>query len=47
MAKAAGIEKEVALIGMFDRFQIWTPAKYEGDVIAAEDALATEAFKLI
>jgi DNA-binding transcriptional regulator/RsmH inhibitor MraZ len=34
------------LIGMFDRFQIWNPTKY-AEVTAAEDALATEAFKLI
>jgi len=46
MAKATGIEKEAVLIGMFDRFQIWNPKAYE-EVIAAEDALATEAFKLI
>ena len=47
MAKAAGLEKEVALVGMFDRFQVWNPKKYDGDVVAAEDALAAEAFKLI
>jgi MraZ protein len=47
MAKAAGIVKEVVQIGMFDRFQLWNPAKYDGEVVAGEDALATEAFKLI
>jgi MraZ protein len=47
MAKAAGLVKDAVLIGMFDRFQIWNPAKYDGDVVTAEDALATEAFKLI
>ena len=46
MAKAIGLEKEAVLIGMFDRFQIWNPKSYE-EVILAEDALATEAFKLI
>jgi MraZ protein len=46
MAKGVGIEKEAVLIGMFDRFQIWNPKSYE-EVIASEDALATEAFKLI
>jgi MraZ protein len=46
MARAIGIDKEAVLIGMFDRFQIWNPRAYE-EVIAAEDALATEAFKLI
>ena len=46
MAKAVGIEKEAILNGMFDRFQIWNPEKYEGSR-AAVDALAPEAFKLI
>lgn len=46
MTKAAGIDKEAVLIGMFDRFQIWNPARY-AEVTSAEDALATEAFKLI
>ena len=46
MTKAVGIDKEAVLIGMFDRFQIWNPTKY-AEVTAAEDALATEAFKLI
>jgi MraZ protein len=46
MAKAAGIETKVVLVGMFDRFQIWNPDRFttatEGD-----EALAQEAFKLI
>jgi len=46
MAKAVGIEKEAVLNGMFDRFQIWNPEKYEASR-AAVDALAPEAFKLI
>jgi MraZ protein len=46
MTKAVGIEKQAVLIGMFDRFQIWNPKRYE-EVTRAEDALAAEAFKLI
>lgn len=47
MALAADIGTKAVLVGMFDRFQIWSPTKYSTDVVAAEDALATEAFKLI
>lgn len=46
MAKAVAIEKEAVLNGMFDRFQIWNPDRYEASR-AAVDALAPEAFKLI
>ena len=46
MARAVGIEKEAVLNGMFDRFQIWNPDRYEASR-AAVDALAPEAFKLI
>ena len=46
MARAAGIEKEAILNGMFDRFQIWNPDRYEA-TRAVVDALAPEAFKLI
>jgi MraZ protein len=46
MAKAIGLEKDAVLVGMFDRFQIWNPRTFE-EVIAAEDALATEAIKMI
>jgi DNA-binding transcriptional regulator/RsmH inhibitor MraZ len=47
MAKPAGLVKRAVMIGMFDRFQIWNPEKYDGDVVTGEDALAAEAFKLI
>jgi len=47
MAKAAGIVKAVSLIGMFDRFQIWNPTKYDGEILAGEQALATDAFGMI
>lgn len=46
MAKAAGISGEAILNGMFDRFQIWNPERYE-QTRAAVDALAPNAFKLI
>ena len=29
MARAAGIEKKVLLVGMFDRFQMWSPELFE------------------
>ena len=46
MARAVGIEKDAVLTGMFDRFQIWNPDRYEA-TRPGVDALAPEAFKLI
>jgi len=46
MASAAGIKDEAVLNGMFDRFQIWSPERYE-ESRAAVDALAPDAFSLI
>ena len=46
MAKAAGIEHKVVLVGMFDRFQIWNPERLTA-VAEGDEALAQEAFKLI
>ena len=46
MAKGAGIEREAVLIGSWDRFEIWNPARYEA-TSQVDDALASEAFKLI
>lgn len=46
MAAAAGIQEKAALIGMFDRFQIWNPERYEGSR-SAVDAQAPDAFSLI
>ena len=43
MAKAVGIDKKAVLVGMFDRFQIWNPERYE-ETRAAVDALAPDAF---
>jgi MraZ protein len=46
MAKAVGIKEEALLNGMFDRFQIWSPDRYEA-TRSAVDARASEAFDLI
>src|SRR3954447_7756008 len=46
MAKAVGIDKEAVLVGLVDRFEIWSPERYE-TVSAVDAALLPEAFKLI
>ena len=46
MAQAAGIESKAMLVGMFDRFQLWSPERFSA-VTEGDDALAQEAFKLI
>ena len=46
MAVGAAIEREAVLIGSWDRFEIWNPARYEAASMV-DDALASEAFKLI
>ncbi|MDB6018903.1 MAG: MraZ protein [Pedosphaera sp.] len=46
MAKAVGIDKEAVLAGLVDRFEIWSPERYE-TVSAVDAALLPEAFKLI
>ena len=46
MAAGAGIERDAVLIGSWDRFEIWNPARYEAASLV-DDALASEAFKLI
>ncbi len=46
MATAAGITDEAVLNGMFDRFQIWNPERYEA-TRAGVDALVKDAFSLI
>lgn len=46
MAKAVEIDKRAVLVGMFDRFQMWSPARFES-ITEGDDALAQEAFKLI
>jgi MraZ protein len=46
MAKAVGIDMKAVLVGMFDRFQMWSPERFEA-ISESDDALAQEAFKLI
>jgi MraZ protein len=46
MAKEAGISGEAVLVGLLDRFEIWSPERYER-VKAADAVLAQEAFKLM
>lgn len=42
--RAAGITNEAFLIGMFDRYQIWNPERYE-QTKAGVEALAPDAFR--
>ena len=46
MAKAAGIKDEAILVGLLDRFEIWSPDRYE-KVAVADEIMAQEAFKLM
>lgn len=46
MAREAGISKEVVLVGLLDRFEIWSPERYE-KVSASDAVLSQEAFKLM
>jgi MraZ protein len=46
MAKEAGISNEAVMVGLLDRFEIWSPDRY--DKVRASDAvMAQEAFKLM
>ncbi len=46
MKSAAGIKDEAVLVGLLDRFEIWSPARYE-NVKAADAVVAHEAFKIM
>jgi MraZ protein len=46
MAGDAGIGQEVVLVGLLDRFEIWSPERYE-NVKASDAIMAQEAFKLM
>jgi transcriptional regulator MraZ len=46
MARGSGIKGEAVLVGLLDRFEIWSPESYE-KVQAADVALAPDAFKLM
>jgi MraZ protein len=46
MARGATIKNEAVLVGLLDRFEIWSPDRYE-KVQAADVALAPVAFRLM
>jgi MraZ protein len=46
MARDAGINDEAVLVGLLDRFEIWSPERYE-KVKASDAIMAQEAFKLM
>jgi MraZ protein len=46
MASALGIVDQAVLVGLLDRFEIWSPEGY-GKVKAADAVMAPEAFKLM
>jgi MraZ protein len=46
MAAAAGIEKEAVLVGMFDRFQVWSPQRY-ATAASADEAVLADAMALL
>ncbi len=46
MAKTAGITDEAVLVGLLDRFEIWSPQRFE-NVRASDAIMAQEAFKLM
>ncbi len=46
MARNAGIGDEAVLVGLLDRFEIWSPQRFE-NVKASDAVMAQEAFKLM
>ena len=46
MVRAAGIKAEAVLVGLLDRFEIWSPERY-ANVKAADAVVAHDAFKLM
>ncbi len=46
MATAAGITDTAVLVGLLDRFEIWSPERYE-NVKNSDAVMAQEAFKLM
>jgi len=46
MADAAGIKSEAVLVGLLDRFEIWSPDRHT-KVKASDAVMAQEAFKLL
>ena len=46
MARAAGITDTAVLVGLLDRFEIWSPERYQ-KVKASDAIMAQEAFKMM
>jgi len=46
VAKAVGISKDVVLVGLLDRFQIWQPEKYDASSAGIE-AVAANAWQKV
>lgn len=46
LVKRVGIEKEVMMVGMVDRFEIWNPERFQA-ASEVDAAMQEEAFKLI
>ena len=46
MAKAAGITGEVVLVGLLDRFEMWSPERF-AKVESSDEVMAQEAFKMM
>ena len=46
MARNAGISEEAVLVGLLDRFEIWSPERHE-KVKVSDAIMAQEAFKLM
>jgi len=46
MAREAGITNQAMLVGLLDRFEIWSPERYRS-VEASDDVLSHEAFKMM
>ena len=46
MAKLAGIKKDAVLVGLLDRFEIWSPDRYE-EIRGEDQVMAGTAFSLM
>jgi len=46
MATAAGLKDQAVLVGLLDRFEIWSPDRFDR-VTAADEVMSAEAFKLM
>jgi MraZ protein len=46
MVKAAGISEQAVLVGVLDRFEVWSPERY-GNVQKTDSVMSAEAFRLM